>query len=399
MALAICSEVEPALVRVGGFPDPQLAACHRSGEIERAGLTGADIFPAPVVPQAAVGRTPREQRPVVLEIRDMVKHYPLTKGQILRRTVGTARAVDGISFDIRQGETLALVGESGCGKTTTLVQILRMEEPQAGTVTVLGRNTAGMSRRERFAIRRDVQVVFQDPYASLDPRLPVGGILDEPLSTHGVPAAERRQRVPDLMTLVGLSPEHVGRYPHEFSGGQRQRIAIARAIALEPRLVVLDEPLSALDVSIQAGIINLLARLKVELGLSYLFVAHDLSVVRNIADRAAVMYLGKIVETGPVDQVFEKPAHPYTQALLSAIPLPDPVKERQRRRIILQGDLPSPANPPSGCRFRTRCQVFATLDEERRRACIERQPPLVGSGALGDDHIAACHYARVINVL
>jgi peptide/nickel transport system ATP-binding protein len=277
------------------------------------------------------------------------------------------------------------------------MEILGLTRPTRGEIVVLGKNTARMSGRERFAIRRDLQVVFQDPMASLDPRMPIGDILAEPLATHGVAAAERQSTIRDLLRLVGLSPEHASRYPHEFSGGQRQRIGIARALALRPKLVVLDEPVSALDVSIRAGIINLLEQLKVELGLSYLFVAHDLSVVRHIADRVAVMYLGKIVESGPVDAVFDAPSHPYTQALLSAIPLPDPQKERQRRRIILKGDLPSPANPPSGCRFRTRCQLFATLDEERQRKCIDQQPPSHPQAVR--DHLAACHYARVVDVL
>jgi peptide/nickel transport system ATP-binding protein len=283
------------------------------------------------------------------------------------------------------------------------MEVLRMARPHDGTIAVLGKDTAGMSRRDRFAIRRDVQVVFQDPFASLDPRLPVGDILAEPLTTHGVPARVRRERIRELLRLVGLAPEHVGRYPHEFSGGQRQRIGIARALALEPKLVVLDEPVSALDVSIQAGVINLLEQLKTDLGLSYLFVAHDLSVVRHIADQVAVMYLGKIVESGPVDRVFHAAAHPYTQALLSAIPLPDPRKERHRRRIILEGDLPSPADPPSGCRFRTRCPLFAGLDDAHRRRCIEQEPPLLArpddSDDPADNHVTACHYARVVDVL
>jgi peptide/nickel transport system ATP-binding protein len=256
-----------------------------------------------------------------------------------------------------------------------------------------------MSPAERFAVRRDLQVVFQDPMASLDPRLPVGEILAEPLRAHGVRPETRARRIRELLQLVGLRPEHVNRYPQQFSGGQRQRIGIARALALEPKLLVLDEPVSALDVSIRAGVINLLEGLKVDLGLSYLFVAHDLSVVRHLADRVAVMYLGRLVEVGQVDEVFERPSHPYTQALLSAIPRPDPDKERGRQRIVLQGDLPSPADPPSGCRFRTRCQKFAgELNDAERQLCIQESPALLPRAG-GDDHVDACHYAAVVPVL
>lgn len=312
------------------------------------------------------------------------------KGAVFKRRVGTVHAVSGISFDVRKGETLALVGESGCGKTTTLMEVLNLEAPQEGTIVVLGKNTADLRRTQRRAVRRDLQIVFQDPMASLDPRLPIYDIIAEPLQANGWAKADIAPRVEELMTLVGLEPSHANRYPRNFSGGQRQRIGIARALALRPKLIVLDEPVSALDVSIQAGVINLLDELRATLGLSYLFVAHDLSVVRHIADRVAVMYLGKIVEIGDVDTIFEAPAHPYTQALLSAIPIPDPAKERTRERIILQGDLPSPANPPTGCRFRTRCQTFKNiLTDEQRAACLERMP---GFTREGEDHEVACHY-------
>jgi peptide/nickel transport system ATP-binding protein len=389
-----CEQTEPDLLGVVSDDAGHLVACHRSDEIAREGLVSTNVFAAAIPPEpATVARLPREQRPTVLQVRDLVKDYPLTKGSLLRRRVGSLQAVAGISFDIREGETLGLVGESGCGKTTTIMEILELAKPTAGTIVVLGKDTAEMSRQERLATRRDLQVVFQDPMASLDPRLPVSDIIAEPMVTHGVPAAERRKRVQELLRLVGLRPEHADRYPAKFSGGQRQRIGIARALALQPRVLVLDEPVSALDVSIQAGVINLLDRLRAELGLSYLFVAHDLSVVRHIADRVAVMYLGRIVEIGTADQVFEAPMHPYTQALLSAIPLPDPVKERSRRRILLTGDLPSPANPPSGCRFRTRCPKFAhELNEEQQRRCLDESPALTGHAA-GPDHETACHYA------
>jgi peptide/nickel transport system ATP-binding protein len=332
----------------------------------------------------------------LLRVRDLHKHFPVRSGILIERTVDQVRAVDGVSFDIRQAETLALVGESGCGKTTTINEILSFVRPQGGHIAVLGRETSGIGRAGRRELRRDVSVVFQDPMASLDPRLPISDILAEPLRTHGVPKEQRKARVRELLRLVGLGPEHAARYPTEFSGGQRQRICIARALALEPKLIVLDEPVSALDVSIRAGVINLLEQLREKLGLSYLFVAHDLSVVRHIANRVAVMYLGRIVEIGAVDHVFDAPAHPYTQALLSAIPLPDPHRERERRRIVLEGDLPSPADPPSGCRFRTRCPLFAALSPDRAERCINEDPALIDQGA---DHGAACHYAQVKTVL
>jgi peptide/nickel transport system ATP-binding protein len=389
-----CLQTEPPLAAVAARP--QLAACHRAGAIEAGDFDPHDVFPTPELPASPVAAVPRSQREVVLDAEGLVKHHPLVKGAIFKRQVGTVRAVDGISFDIRAGETLGLVGESGCGKTTTLLQILELVPPQAGRIAVLGRDVAELDPKERTALRRDLQVVFQDPLASLDPRLPVSDILGEPLRTHGVSREQTTARVRELLALVGLEPGHAERYPAQFSGGQRQRIAIARALALEPKLLVLDEPVSALDVSIRAGIINLLAELRARLGLSYLFVAHDLSVVRHIADRVAVMYLGRITEIGEVARVYDAPAHPYTQALLSAIPIPDPAKERARRRIVLEGDLPSPADPPSGCRFRTRCQKFAVLDEALRRRCIDEEPEL---GHDGTDQAAACHYAERLEVV
>ena len=414
MRVEACVETEPALRNTAASGHDHLAACHRSDEIERLNMTSADVFRAPVPPGTESASTPREARKTLLEVRGLVKEYPLVKGAVMRRRIGTVHAVDGISFDIREGETLGLVGESGCGKTTAIIEILNLTRPMQGTIVVLGKDTATLTRDERLAIRRDLQVVFQDPMASLDPRLPVGDILAEPLHAHGVLPADRATRVRDLLKLVGLQPEHANRYPQAFSGGQRQRIGIARALALQPKVLVLDEPVSALDLSIRAGVINLLERLKAALGLSYLFVAHDLSVVRHIADRVAVMYLGRIVEIGNIDEVFDRPAHPYTQALLSAIPLPDPQKERRRQRIVLHGDLPSPAAPPSGCHFRTRCQKFAhELDDAMRQRCIDEPPaledrtehvrgpgPPESPGSHGNnDHLDACHYATPYSVL
>jgi peptide/nickel transport system ATP-binding protein len=389
-----CLTVEPPLAPVG--ERLQLAACHRAEAIEAGDFEPHDIFPVPELPESPVANGARSDREIVLDAHDLVKHHALMKGAIFKRQIGTVKAVDGISFDIRAGETLGLVGESGCGKTTTLMEILNLVAPQRGRIVVLGHDVAKLDERERTALRRDLQVVFQDPLASLDPRLPVSDILSEPLRTHGVARDQTTARVRELLGLVGLEPGHAERYPAQFSGGQRQRIAIARALALEPKVLVLDEPVSALDVSIRAGIINLLTELRARLGLSYLFVAHDLSVVRHIADRVAVMYLGRIAEIGEVARVYDAPAHPYTQALLAAIPIPDPLKERTRRRILLEGDLPSPADPPSGCRFRTRCQKFAVLDEERRRRCIDEEPELEQNGA---DQAAACHYAERMEVV
>ena len=415
MRQPICRESEPALLAVatGTATDGRLAeprasapghhmhcsACHFRDDIEQRQLSARDIFSAPPQPTRHTTPTPRDARKTMLSVGDLVRSYPLMKGAILKRKVGEVRAVDGVSFDIREGETLGLVGESGCGKTTTIMEILELRAPASGNITVLGHDTAAMSRAEKKTIRRNLQVVFQDPIASLDPRLPIGDILAEPLQAHGVSEPEISQRVRELMGLVGLLPEHINRYPQAFSGGQRQRIGIARALALEPKLLVLDEPVSALDVSVRAGVINLLERLRAQLGLTYLFVAHDLAVVRHIAHRVAVMYLGRLVEIGDVDTVFEQPAHPYTQALLSAIPLPDPRKERARRRIVLQGDIPSPANPPSGCRFRTRCPRFANeLSDEQRRLCTDQSPALL-SRTGGANHLDACHWAEPLKVL
>jgi peptide/nickel transport system ATP-binding protein/oligopeptide transport system ATP-binding protein len=338
-------------------------------------------------------------REPILSVRGLEKHFPIKGGGLIKRTVGAVRAVDGLDLDLYPGEVLGLVGESGCGKSTTGRAILNLQPATGGSVVFQGREIVGLGRKAMRPLRRDIQIVFQDPYASLNPRLPVFDIVAEPLIIHGLTKdeAELRERVRTLVETVGLNPEHTNRYPAEFSGGQRQRIGIARALALEPKVLVLDEPVSALDVSIQAGVINLLEDLKERLGLSYLFIAHDLSVVRHISDRVAVMYLGKIIEVAPRDALFEAPTHPYTQALLSAIPLPDPRLERSRQRIIITGDVPSPANPPSGCRFRTRCQKFAgVLNDTQREKCMTLEPPLESRGT---DHLSACHYAEATKIL
>jgi peptide/nickel transport system ATP-binding protein/oligopeptide transport system ATP-binding protein len=324
-------------------------------------------------------------RPKLIEVRDLVKHFPLTSGIILQRQVGAVRAVDGVSFDVFEGETLGLVGESGCGKSTTARLLTRLLEPTAGEIIYRGDDIAHRSRRELKPLRRDMQMIFQDPYSSLNPRKTVGSIIGEPFVIHAIEHDEgkRKRRVQSLMEHVGLNPEHYNRYPHEFSGGQRQRIGVARAIALKPKLVVADEPVSALDVSIQAQIINLLSELQRDLGLTIIFIAHDLSVVRHVCDRVAVMYLGKIVELADGDQLFDHPRHPYTGALLSAVPVPDPRLARQKQRQVLGGDVPSPTNPPPACRFHTRCP------KARDGHCNVEEPLLeVKEGG----NLAACHY-------
>ncbi|HEU4543114.1 MAG TPA: dipeptide ABC transporter ATP-binding protein [Jiangellaceae bacterium] len=324
---------------------------------------------------------------VVLEVDDLVKHFPLTQGIVFKRRIGEVKAVDGVSFKLRKGETLGIVGESGCGKSTLAKLLMRLEEPTSGKATFKGQNIFDLRGKALRTMRRNIQIVFQDPYASLNPRMTVGDIIGEPFDIHPevAPRGDRRRRVQELLDVVGLSPEHINRYPHQFSGGQRQRIGIARGLALKPEIIICDEPVSALDVSVQAQVMNLLESLQNEFGLSYVFIAHDLSVVRYIADRVGVMYLGKIAELGTDEQIYEHPTHPYTQALLSAVPVPDPSVRGQRQQIILSGDPPSPANPPSGCRFRTRCWKATDL-------CVEEEPALVVRP--GIDHESACHYAE-----
>jgi oligopeptide transport system ATP-binding protein len=329
---------------------------------------------------------------LVLETRDLVKHFPITQGIVFKSKVGAVRAVDGVNIQLRRGETLGIVGESGCGKSTLAKLLVGLEKPTSGEVTVRGENMARLTGHNLRRARRNIQMVLQDPYTSLNPRMTVGDIIGEPFEIHpdAVPREGRARAVQELLDLVGLNPDHINRYPHQFSGGQRQRIGIARALALRPEIIVCDEPVSALDVSIQAQVINLLERLQRELGLSYVFIAHDLSVVRHISDRVAVMYLGKIVETGYHMAIYEQPTHPYTQALLSAVPVPDPRLRGRRDHIVLDGDVPSPANPPSGCRFRTRCwkaQPYCA-DNEPLLQIRQRSP-----------HPSACHYAEIRDVI
>ncbi len=306
----------------------------------------------------------------LMQVRGLVKHFPLRRGVLIKRQIGAVQAVDGVNLDVAQGETLGVVGESGCGKSTLARLLVRLENPTAGKVSLLGRDLLGARGAKLKELRRDVQMIFQDPYTSLNPRMTVGDIIAEPLNIHSevVAAKDRPDRVRELMRVVGLSPEHVDRYPYQFSGGQRQRIGIARGLALDPKLLICDEPVSALDVSVQAQVINLLQDLQGRLGISLIFIAHDLSIVRHISTRVAVMYLGRIVEIGNRASVYENPQHPYTQALLSAVPVPDPTQRNRGTQIVLQGDPPSPANPPSGCRFRTRCwkaqDVCAQVDPQ-----------------------------------
>jgi oligopeptide/dipeptide ABC transporter ATP-binding protein len=339
--------------------------------------------------QREPGDTPAPSTPLV-QINDLVKDFPI-RGGVLNKVVAKVQAVSGVSFEIRHGETLGLVGESGSGKTTVGRLMLRLIEPTSGTIRFDGTDITKLDGARLKPFRRRMQIIFQDPYASLDPRTPIGDSIGEGLRIHSIGTPEeRREKVRRMMDLVGLMPYHARRYPHEFSGGQRQRIGIARALVLEPDLVVCDEPVSALDVSIQAQVLNLLKSLQRELDLTYLFIAHNMGVVEHISDRVAVMYLGKVIEVADRVTTFRDPQHPYTQALLSAIPVPDP--ERRRRRVILAGDVPSPVNPPSGCRFNPRCQLRAEMGGPQ--VCVDEEPPLVAGGQGDEDHRVACHFRK-----
>lgn len=343
------------------------------------------------IPRRTQEASPRPEgaREPILSVRDLTKHYPLKAG-VVRHTVGHVKAVDGVSFDLYPGETLGVVGESGCGKSTLGRLLVALEKPTSGTITFEGKDVTDATGSQMRKLRRDIQIVFQDPYTSLDPRKTVGDIVGEPFKIHPdvVPRGKREERVKELLDLVGLNPEHINRYPHQFSGGQRQRIGIARGIALNPKVVICDEPVSALDVSVQAQVVNLLQRLQKELGLAYVFIAHDLSVVRHISDRVAVMYLGRIMEMGDEAQIYDRATHPYTQALMSAVPVPDPQMRGKREQIILHGDVPSPANPPSGCRFHTRCWRAQPI-------CAEKDTELLPRDDGAGQHDCRCHFAAL----
>ncbi|MCX5601793.1 ABC transporter ATP-binding protein [Streptomyces phaeochromogenes] len=331
----------------------------------------------------------------ILQVRGLVKHYPLTQGIVFRKQIGAVKAVDGVDFELAAGETLGIVGESGCGKSTVAKMLVNLEKPTAGEIAYKGEDVTRLSGRALKAVRRNIQMVFQDPYTSLNPRMTVGDIIGEPYEIHPevAPKGDRRRKVQDLLDVVGLNPEYINRYPHQFSGGQRQRIGIARGLALRPEIIVADEPVSALDVSVQAQVINLMDRLQTEFDLSYVFIAHDLSIVRHISDRVGVMYLGRIVEIGRDAEIYDHPTHPYTQALLSAVPVPDPEAREHRERIILFGDVPSPANIPSGCRFRTRCwkaKERCALEVPLLAVPAEFRHEAAGPAA----HDSACHFAE-----
>ncbi|MFE6166149.1 ABC transporter ATP-binding protein [Streptomyces sp. NPDC056486] len=379
------------MAELKGTDEPQDPTPNVS-EVETVDAASADEAVAAI-------EAPVERGEPILQVRNLVKHFPLTQGILIKKQIGAVKAVDGISFDLYQGETLGIVGESGCGKSTVARLLMTLERATAGEVFYKGQDITKLSGRALKAVRRNIQMVFQDPYTSLNPRMTVGDIIGEPFEIHPevAPKGSRRQKVQDLLDVVGLNPEYINRYPHQFSGGQRQRIGIARGLALNPEIIICDEPVSALDVSVQAQVINLMARLQDEFNLSYLFIAHDLSIVRHISDRVGVMYLGKMAEIGSDEQIYEHPTHPYTQALLSAVPVPDPEAREGRERIILTGDVPSPANPPSGCRFRTRCwKAEAKCAEETPLLAIPQQ--FVGQDTPAA-HDSACHFAEEKDVV
>lgn len=377
---AICDEKIPDLE---SFGSNRTVACTRKEEVAALVKNGT-LYPT----EATKGFRKTKAETKLLEVENLSKSFPLLKGSVFRRRIGSVYAVDNISFSLTEGKCLAIVGESGCGKTTTLLEVMNLVAPENGRIVVFGKDVSQISKSEKLAMRKDLQIVFQDPFASLDPRLPIGEAIMEPMDVFDVPKEDQEKRMQELLDLVGLNPLHANRFPSEFSGGQRQRIAIARALALNPKLLILDEPVSALDVSVRAGVLNLLSDLQEKLGISYLFVSHDLAVVQHIADFVAVMYLGSIVESGPVGDVFNSPLHPYTQALLSAVPIPDPKVEKSRTRIILEGELPSPINPPSGCRFHNRCHVRQLKGPEEQARCVAERPLL----QIGRATQVACHY-------
>lgn len=394
LATDICHTTEPAMEPVPGRPG-QFVACHRTQEIVSKGLTFHDVYTVAEAAKSKFAGVPRDERKMVLDVKHMRKTFPLTAGGFLRRKIGEVKAVDDVTLDVREGETVALVGESGSGKSTTLMEIMAFKQPQDGEIEMFGTKLEHkMPREKRRELRSSVQYVFQDPMSSLDPRLPIYDILAEPMKVQHYSKEQIRERIGELMRLVELNPDQVDRFPTQFSGGQRQRIAIARALSVNPQLVLLDEPVSALDVSIQAGVINLLEDLQNKLGVAYLFVAHNLSVVRHISSRVAVMYLGRIVESGATEDVFEHPLHPYTQALISAVPVPDPKAERTRQRIVLEGEVPSPTETFEGCPFMGRCPLMPKLSAEQQARCRGERPALRPyDTSRPSGHQVACHFA------
>ena len=394
LAADICHTTEPAMEPVPSRPG-QFVACHRTQEIVSKGLTFHDVYTVAEAAKSKFAGVPRDERKMVLDVKHMRKTFPLTAGGFLRRKIGEVKAVDDVTLDVREGETVALVGESGSGKSTTLMEIMAFKQPQDGEIEMFGTKLEHkMPREKRRELRSSVQYVFQDPMSSLDPRLPIYDILAEPMKVQHYSKEQIRERIGELMRLVELNPDQVDRFPTQFSGGQRQRIAIARALSVNPQLVLLDEPVSALDVSIQAGVINLLEDLQNKLGVAYLFVAHNLSVVRHISSRVAVMYLGRIVESGATEDVFEHPLHPYTQALISAVPVPDPKAERTRQRIVLEGEVPSPTETFEGCPFMGRCPLMPKLSAEQQARCRGERPALRPyDTSRPSGHQVACHFA------